>query len=195
MTKRITPSVSTASKQKCRDNVVIEARGLSSAPMAQPSTAPQRPARVDPSFLHPRAQAEVADKSGQRNCPHRTEMRARDPSARRSSLRPVAHGPSGGHLIALARTSGEVLGAFLAMAGREDLMLAIKRAAEEEAIADLRCAVRQLGGDRQAPRHETSGRPLRCLCKLRRHADLAARHVNCPAPSGVVEMIALAQRL
>jgi hypothetical protein len=34
MTKRITPSVSTASKPKWRDSVVIEARGLSSAVMA-----------------------------------------------------------------------------------------------------------------------------------------------------------------
>jgi hypothetical protein len=34
MTKRMTPSVSTASKPKCRASVVIEARGLSSAPMA-----------------------------------------------------------------------------------------------------------------------------------------------------------------
>jgi hypothetical protein len=62
-----------------------------------------------------------------------------------------AHGPSGAPLIALARTSGEVPGAFLAMAGREDLMLAIKSAAVQEAIADLRGAVRQLWGDRQAP--------------------------------------------
>ena len=34
MTKRITPSVSTASNPKCRDSVVMEARGLSSAVMA-----------------------------------------------------------------------------------------------------------------------------------------------------------------
>ncbi len=60
-----------------------------------------------------------------------------------------AYGPSGAHLIALARHSDEVLGTFLAMAGREDLMVAIKLAAAEEAIADLLGAVRQLrGGDR-----------------------------------------------
>ena len=43
MTKRITPSLSTASKPKCRASVAIEARGLSSAVTRQPSTAPQRP--------------------------------------------------------------------------------------------------------------------------------------------------------
>ncbi|OIQ24334.1 MAG: hypothetical protein BM562_18335 [Alphaproteobacteria bacterium MedPE-SWcel] len=58
-----------------------------------------------------------------------------------------AYGPSGAHLIALARHSDEVLGSFLAMAGREDLMVAIKLAAAEEAISDLLDAVRQLGGD------------------------------------------------
>ncbi|WP_050526553.1 hypothetical protein [Pseudorhodobacter aquimaris] len=57
------------------------------------------------------------------------------------------YGPSGAHLIALARHSVEVLGTFLAMAGREDLMVAIKLAAAEDAISDLLDAVRQLGGD------------------------------------------------
>ena len=57
------------------------------------------------------------------------------------------YGPSGAHLIALARHSDEVLGTFLAMAGREDLMVAIKLAAAEEAISELLDAVRQLGGD------------------------------------------------
>lgn len=57
------------------------------------------------------------------------------------------YGPSGAHLIALARHSDEVLGSFLAMAGREDLMVAIKLAAAEDAISDLLDAVRQLGGD------------------------------------------------
>jgi hypothetical protein len=59
------------------------------------------------------------------------------------------YGPSGMHLIALARHSDEVLCAFLAMAGREDLMVAIKLAAAEEAIADLLDAVRLLGRDDQ----------------------------------------------
>jgi len=40
-----------------------------------------------------------------------------------------------------------VLATFLAMAGRENLMVAIKLAAAEEAIAELLVAVRQLGGD------------------------------------------------
>jgi len=57
------------------------------------------------------------------------------------------YGPRGAHLIALARHSDEVLATFLAMAGRENLMVAIKLAAAEEAIAELLVAVRQLGGD------------------------------------------------
>ena len=57
------------------------------------------------------------------------------------------YGPRGAHLIALARHSDEVLATFLAMAGRENLMGAIKLAAAEEAIAELLVAVRQLGGD------------------------------------------------
>ncbi len=59
------------------------------------------------------------------------------------------YGPSGMHLIALARHSDEVLCTFLAMAGREDLMVAIKLATAEEAIADLLDAVRQLGANDQ----------------------------------------------
>ena len=59
------------------------------------------------------------------------------------------YGPSGMHLIALARHSDEVLCTFLAMAGREDLMVAIKLATAEEAIADLLDAVRLLGSDDQ----------------------------------------------
>lgn len=57
------------------------------------------------------------------------------------------YGPSGAHLIALPRHSDEVLGTFLARAGREDLMVAIKLAAAEDAISVLLDAVRQLGGD------------------------------------------------
>ena len=59
------------------------------------------------------------------------------------------YGPSGAHLIALARHSDEVLGTFLAMAGREDLMVAIKLAGAEEAISDLLDAVRRLGANDQ----------------------------------------------
>ncbi|CTQ34423.1 hypothetical protein [Jannaschia rubra] len=57
------------------------------------------------------------------------------------------YGPSGVHLIALARHSDEVLSTFLAMAGREDLMVAIKLSAAEDAISDLLDAVRRLGSD------------------------------------------------
>ncbi len=58
------------------------------------------------------------------------------------------YGPSGAHLIALARNSDEVLATFLAMAGREDLMVAIKLAEVEEAVAELLEAVRQLNRSR-----------------------------------------------
>jgi len=44
------------------------------------------------------------------------------------------YGPSGEHLVALARNSDEVLGMFLAMAGREGLMVAVKLRAAEQAI-------------------------------------------------------------
>ena len=57
------------------------------------------------------------------------------------------YGPSGAHLIALARHSDEVLSTFLAMAGREDLMVAIKLSTAENAISDLLDAVRRLGSD------------------------------------------------
>ena len=56
------------------------------------------------------------------------------------------YGPSGEHLVALARHSDEVLGTFLAMAGRENLMVVTKLVAAEEAIQDLLAAVRSLGG-------------------------------------------------
>jgi len=59
------------------------------------------------------------------------------------------YGPSGIHLIALALHSDEVLCTFLAMAGREDLMVAIKLATAEEAISDLLDAVHRLGSDDQ----------------------------------------------
>ncbi|MDF3605290.1 hypothetical protein PE067_03415 [Paracoccus sp. DMF-8] len=59
------------------------------------------------------------------------------------------YGPSGEHLVALARHSDEVLGMFLAMAGREELMAATKLAAAERAIAELLDAVRRLGDDQR----------------------------------------------
>jgi hypothetical protein len=57
------------------------------------------------------------------------------------------YGPSGQHLVALARHSDEVLGTFLAMAGREDLMVATKLVAAEQAIMELLIAVRRLSDD------------------------------------------------
>ena len=57
------------------------------------------------------------------------------------------YGPSGEHLAVLVRHSDEVLNAFLVMAGRQELMVAIKLAAAEQAIMDLLMAVRSLAGD------------------------------------------------
>ncbi|MDN2565210.1 hypothetical protein N1F89_03170 [Aquibium sp. A9E412] len=57
------------------------------------------------------------------------------------------YGPSGEHLVALARHSDEVLGTFLAMAGRENLMAATKLVAAERAIAELLVEVRRLNGN------------------------------------------------
>ena len=59
------------------------------------------------------------------------------------------YAPSGVHLIALARHSDEVLVTFLSMAGRDDLMVAVKLAGAEEAISDLLDAVRRLGTNDQ----------------------------------------------
>ena len=55
------------------------------------------------------------------------------------------YGPSGEHLFSLVRHSDEALETFLALAGRQDLMVAVKLAAAEQAIEDLLTAVRQLG--------------------------------------------------
>lgn len=54
------------------------------------------------------------------------------------------YGPSGEHLAVLVRRSDEVLSTFLAMAGREDLMAAVKLAAAERAIVELLEAVRSI---------------------------------------------------
>lgn len=56
------------------------------------------------------------------------------------------YGPSGKHLVALARNSDEVLNAFLAMAGRPDLVAAAKLSTAEQAISELLSAVRRLNG-------------------------------------------------
>ena len=63
------------------------------------------------------------------------------------------YGPSGEHLVALARHSDEVLGTFLAMAGRENLMVVTKLVAAEEAIQDLLAAVRRLRDGDRLPDH------------------------------------------
>ena len=55
------------------------------------------------------------------------------------------YGPSSEHLVSLVRHPDEALGAFLVLAGRQDLMLAVKLATAEQAIEDLLTAVRQLG--------------------------------------------------
>ena len=54
------------------------------------------------------------------------------------------YGPSGEHLAVLVRRSDEVLSTFLLMAGREDLMAAVKLAAAEKAIMELLDAVRSI---------------------------------------------------
>lgn len=66
------------------------------------------------------------------------------------------YGPSGEHLVALARHSDEVLGMFLAMAGREELMVAVKLAAAEQAIKELLVAVRRLTADDEPDATEAS---------------------------------------
>ena len=53
--------------------------------------------------------------------------------------------PNGDHLVSLARHSDEVLGTLLALAGRQNLMVAFKLIAAEQAIEELLIAVRQLG--------------------------------------------------
>lgn len=57
------------------------------------------------------------------------------------------YGPSGAHLVSLARHSDDVLGAFLVMSGREHLLVGAKLLAAERAIMELLVAVRQLGED------------------------------------------------
>ena len=52
------------------------------------------------------------------------------------------YGPSGEHLTILVQRSDEVLSTFLVMAGREELMAAVKLAAAEKAIMELLEAVR-----------------------------------------------------
>lgn len=55
------------------------------------------------------------------------------------------YGPRGEHLVVLVRQSDDVLDAFLEMAGRDELMVALKLDAAEHAIIELLAAVRSLG--------------------------------------------------
>ena len=57
------------------------------------------------------------------------------------------YGPSGEHLVSLARHSDDVLGTFLVMSGREHLLVAAKLVAAEKAVMELLVAVRGLGGN------------------------------------------------
>lgn len=57
------------------------------------------------------------------------------------------YGPSGEHLVSLAQHSDEVLETFLSLAGRQDLMVALKLAAAEHVIEELLMAVRKLRAD------------------------------------------------
>ena len=82
MTKRITPSVSTASKPKCRDQRGNRGAGLSSADGIALDRAPEA-GDVDPAFRQPGAQAEVPHEGRQR---HRAQ-----PS--RSASGPAASSP------------------------------------------------------------------------------------------------------
>lgn len=52
------------------------------------------------------------------------------------------YGPSGEHLAILVQRSDEVLSTFLVMAGRQELMAAVKLAGAEKAIMELLAAVR-----------------------------------------------------
>lgn len=56
------------------------------------------------------------------------------------------YAPSGEHLVALARNSDEVLDAFLAMAGRRELIAGAKLAHAEKAVLDLLMAIQDLNG-------------------------------------------------
>jgi hypothetical protein len=56
------------------------------------------------------------------------------------------YGPSGEHLVALARNSDEVLNAFLAMAGRPEQVAAAKLAEAENVLSNALMAVRSIKG-------------------------------------------------
>lgn len=56
------------------------------------------------------------------------------------------YGPSGDHLVALARNSDEVLNAFLSMAGHRELVAATKLLAAEDVLVELLSLIRSLNG-------------------------------------------------
>lgn len=56
------------------------------------------------------------------------------------------YGPSGEHLVALARNSDEVLNAFLAMAGRPEQIAAAKLVEAENVLSSALMAVRSIKG-------------------------------------------------
>jgi hypothetical protein len=66
------------------------------------------------------------------------------------------YGPSGEHLAVLVQHSDEVLNAFLSLAGRQDLMVAIKLAAAEQAIMEVLIALRHLMQDRDGGRLDSA---------------------------------------
>jgi hypothetical protein len=56
------------------------------------------------------------------------------------------YGPSGEHLVALARNSDEVFSVFLAMAGRPEQLAAAKLMEPENVLSNALTAVRSLKG-------------------------------------------------
>jgi hypothetical protein len=56
------------------------------------------------------------------------------------------YGPSGDHLVALARNSDEVLNAFLSMVGRRELVATTKLLAAEDVLVELLSIIRALDG-------------------------------------------------
>ncbi|MDI4663223.1 hypothetical protein K9U40_02540 [Xanthobacter autotrophicus] len=66
------------------------------------------------------------------------------------------YGPSAEHFAVLVQHSDEVLNAFLALAGRQDPMVAIKLAAAEQAIMEALIALRHRTQDRDGRRLDSA---------------------------------------
>ena len=60
------------------------------------------------------------------------------------------YAPSGEHLTILVRESDEVLDAFLILAGRKELLVAIRVATAEDTVVEILTAIRSLA----APAYE-----------------------------------------